>query len=39
MMEVSAARYALCSQPRLLFDHLRNLRLEIDALLNFLQSE
>jgi hypothetical protein len=39
MMEETAARYSLGSQPRLLLDHLRNLRLEIDALLNFLQPD
>jgi len=37
MMEETAARYSLGSQPRLSLDHLRNLRLEIDALLNFVQ--
>lgn len=36
MMEETAARYSLGSQPRLPLDHLRNLRFEIDALLNFL---
>jgi len=39
MMEETAARYSLGSQPRLPLDHLRNLRLEIDALLNFLQPD
>jgi hypothetical protein len=37
MMEETAARHALGAHPRLSLDHLRNLRLEIDALLNFLQ--
>jgi hypothetical protein len=39
MMEETAARHALGSHPRLPLDHLRNLRLEIDALLNFLQPD
>src|SRR5580704_15092486 len=33
MMEETAARYSLGSQPRLPLDHLRNLRLEIDGAL------
>jgi hypothetical protein len=37
MMEETAARHSLGSQPRLSLNHLRNFRLEIDALLNFLQ--
>jgi len=39
MMEETAARHWLGSQPLLSLDHLRNLRLEIDALLNFLKSD
>ena len=39
MMEETAARHSLGSQPRLSLDHLRNLRLEIDALLNFVQPD
>jgi len=39
MMVETAARHSLGSQPRLSLDYLRNLRLEIDALLNFLDSD
>src|SRR5712691_12211542 len=39
MTHEAAARYALSEKPRFSVDILRSLRIEIDALLGFLQSE
>src|SRR6266481_8211254 len=39
MMRESAAHHELRLQPRLLVEHLRDLRIEVDSLLDFLQSD
>ena len=38
MMQEAAACHVLCSEPLLPLPHLRDLRIEIDALLDFLRS-